>query len=164
MTPEQWDRSIEEAARDLTTARPAPDFRARVMNRVSTTEQASAPIVPVWAWRGAAMLAAAAVIAIALGSVRPYRGSVSMTDLAKAGSAPATPTIVPGQPETTSVAVLAPRRAQPARAPEPPAGLQEWRTRNIPGLIQPAGLSISQLSVTPLGIAPIVVAPIDDER
>ena len=168
MTSHAWHRVIDDVARDMTAGDPAPDFRARVIERVSTTPPSRPLLAFGWSWRGATTAATVIATAIALNVSRPFRGPEPQQSVARGGST-AAPVVAPSDP-ATNVEAPAPAAARPAPAPHPSAALVEWRARNIPALadvaaldmasIQPPGLSISQLTVTPLDIAPIVVPSI----
>ena len=168
MNTPAWHRVIDDVARDMTAADPAADFRARVMARVSTTQPAR--LRPLRGLRrGAALAAAAAVAAIALGVTQPFRSTEPQESLAR-GSSGFAPVLAPADPATGVDVPATATAVRRSRAPQPSAALVEWRARNIPALadvaalevegIQPAGLSISQLSVTPLDIAPIAIPSI----
>ena len=169
MNTPAWHRVIDDVARDMTAADPAPDFRARVMERVSATRPDGRMAAFAWTWRGATLAAAVVVAAIALGVSQPFRSPEPQPSLARGGSVSAR-VVAPADPAAgVDVPAIAAAVRRP-RAPQPSAALVAWRARNIPALadvtalemegIQPAGLSISQLSVTPLDIAPIAIPSI----
>ena len=170
MNPHSWHRLIDDVARDMTAGDPAPDFRARVLEQVSTTPPSRRLLALMWTWRGATAAAATVVVAaIALSVNRPSRGPESEHSVARGVSASA-PVVAPSDPAASVDASVPARARRRTPAPQPSAALVEWRARNIPALadvaalelehIQPASLSISQLSVMPLDIAPIVVPSI----
>jgi hypothetical protein len=175
MTPHAWHRVIDEVARDMTAGVPAPGFRARVVQQVSITRPAGRLAAFVSTRRFAGAGAAAALVAIAVVALQPFR-SVDPDRSVVRGGAPVATASASADPVEASVTLTAAGSpgSRPARAPQPPAALLEWRARRIAALegvapleldhIQPASLSISQLSVTPLGIAPLVIPEIDDER
>jgi hypothetical protein len=154
---------IDDVAREMTSAEPRRDFQARVLDRISAERQL--PAVAGWTIAIRIAVAAAAVLAIAVfvrntdvGRPEPASPIGSATP-ALAASASPTPEAPPTVTPVVRVVRSAPDPAAERRASE----LAEWRGRAIPALIQPGGLSISQLSVTPLDIAPITIAPIGGE-
>lgn len=175
MNTHSWHRVIDDVASGMTAAGPAADFRARIMEQVSTTPQSR--LRPLRGLRrGATLAAAAAIAAIAVSLTQPFRSPEPQPSLARV-STPSAPVAAPADPVASVDAPTPVAAVRRAAAPQPSAALVEWRARNIPALadlaalelrhIQPAGLSISQLSVRPLDIAPIVVPSIpqiDDRR
>ena len=169
MNTPAWHRVIDDVARDMTVADPAADFRARVMERVSTTPPARGLAALAWTWRGATLAAAVVVATIALGVTQPFRSPEPQLSSARGSSGSAT-VLAPADPATGIEVPATATAVRRSRAPQPSAALVEWRARNIPALadvaalemegIQPAGLSISQLSVTPLDIAQIAIPSI----
>ncbi len=170
MTPHAWNRVIDDVARDMTSGAPTPDFRARVMERVSATRPAGRLTRLAWNWRGASVAAALVVVAVAVSVLQPFRTGEPSRAVARVAT-PAAPIVASNDPVAIAEASQVPRGARRPAVPPTPAALAEWRARNIPALdglpaielghIQPMGLSISQLSVRPLDdIAPIVVPSI----
>ncbi len=160
---EPLDRVIEDVARSLTAGEPRPDFRARVLDRVTAADARRWPAATAWGFRAAAGAAAIAIVAMVGTLTRAPRGPQTAADLARhtevAGIAPgAAAAVTPATYASRSVAVRPSRARSAARAP----ALVEWRARAVPALIQPEALSVSQLSVAPLGIAPMVIEPIGD--
>lgn len=169
MTPRAFDRVIDDVARDMTGRAPTPDFRARVMERVSATRPAGRLTLLAGNWRAAGVAAAVVVGVIAVTVMQPFRTGEPSPSVARV-TAPVRPAAAPSDPLVMVEAPPSPRATRRPAEPRPSAALVAWRARNIPALedpaaleldqIQPAGLSISQLSVRPLDIAPIAIASI----
>lgn len=178
MTParfssDELNAAINTAARQMTSAAPSPELRARIMSRIDAAQ-------PRWGWRLAiAGGAIGAVILAATLRVSPKSEAPAMVAVASPmTTGPASPKPTPealakadptGSPVASSplLSTVSMQRAATRTAVFSPSAAElEWRARAVQALELPAALIVEpleqpRLSIDPIDITPITIAPLN---
>jgi hypothetical protein len=162
MTP--LDRLVDDVARQMTSARPSPNLRARTAAAIAVRP------APHWWWKLAVPVCAIALLAG--GAIVLVQLRVSMPDVrARAPHVLASS----ARPVPALDIVFVPAPPAPARRPPATtAALREWNARRIPTLaaptaietvdIQPDELQVPLLQLKPLATDPLAIEPIPGGR
>jgi len=174
LSPDQINAAINTAARQMTSAAPSSDLRARVMSRIDVSDATR----PRWGWRLAIAGGAIATL-VAIAATYDLGGrfaSPTETGVSVAGKTtpevvhPTNPTAatVPSSPVLSTASVQ--RIASRSTAFEVSAAELEWRARAVQALdevaaltvdpLEQSGLSINPIDITPLSVAPLTVPAI----
>jgi len=162
-TSDELNAAINTAARQMTSAAPSPELRARVLSKLDAAQ-------PRWGWRLAIAGGAIGVVAIAAAltwRVQPI--AVSSPAVASATAfAPGAETDAPvywiAPPSHVTLVMVAGFR-DTATTVMPNVAELDWQTRAVPQLPALDALTIERIvqtdiSIDPIDIAPLVVPPL----
>lgn len=149
-TSDELNAAINTAARQMTSAAPSPELRARVLSTLDAAQ-------PRWGWRLA--IAGGAIGVVALTTAVMWHGQPAsvptVVDMASSATPAAMPEIV-----TATDTVIVPMPQRVARTFTVTASELEWRARAVPALAEPEALHVAPLTNTELTVAPLDIAPL----